>query len=576
MKIRSKNECLVNSKSILEWNPNRSVNEITQLSKTETPEFKEGLVVYFLQIDDSAFKRAKEKLNSADTNFKIKPPLPVPTDSGKYDGDEGKSFGLVGLGVKHLNEDPLLPREKEFYFNAVSIADRVRTNYGGAVQADRGKTFSAIRKHAKKLIELEYEITTEYDKWCPADIYIYNTADAGQKALESKSVNQGKNSLNSFFQTTDKKGKKGILGISLKEAKAQAGKAGSFKNVLIKEKNYPDAPGLSPTLETIMRLFYNLRMVKESGGLDLESKIDSIKYLVNSYNAVTKLITLGQNRGNMPKLQKSLQNILTTEVGASILKSSASATGYDSKKVKAGLESKFQTKYPDTDLKTISMKSNVLDRKYKDAKNEDIVKLTSSIAKTINEQLLTEYNKRRSSFVKVLKNDGFSTPVVSGKPLATSKIGLDIENAETLLKKARCYGIAEWFISGLNTETLKIPPVYKTIMNQKNAFVALTAFAIGMAGVSPTFFKYKGNKKGGEPTVEPFWGNGFLNLEGEKSKIEIQDNPANKGFRVTFETNVTLEDAPGSDIVGKYKVTLDFRYAGDQINIEVQDLAGQH
>jgi type IV secretory pathway component VirB8 len=97
-----------------------------------------------------------------------------------------------------------------------------------------------------------------------------------------------------------------------------------------------------------------------------------------------------------------------------------------------------------------------------------------------------------------------------------------------------------------------------------------------MAGVSPTFFKYVGNKSGGSPTVEPFWGNGFLNLEGKESEVKIVDNPSNKGFSVVFNTNVTLEDAPGSEIVGKYRVTLDFRYAGDQINIEVQDLMGNH
>jgi hypothetical protein len=131
-------------------------------------------------------------------------------------------------------------------------------------------------------------------------------------------------------------------------------------------------------------------------------------------------------------------------------------------------------------------------------------------------------------------------------------------------------------MSGLNTEDLSLPPAYKTIMKQKNAFVALTAFAIGMAGVSPTFFKYVGNKSGGSPTVEPFWGNGFLNLEGKESEVKIVDNPSNKGFSVVFNTNVTLEDAPGSEIVGKYRVTLDFRYAGDQINIEVQDLMGNH
>jgi hypothetical protein len=565
-----------NVNSLLRNSTKKSVQEATTLTKTETPEFKEGLVVYFSGIDNDSFKRVKEKLNSQNTNYKIKPALPSPTSPELYDGSEGKSFGLIQTAVKHLNEDELSPRDKEFYFNGFSIAEQIRKNYSGPVIVDRGKVYSSIRSHAVSLIKKEYEISTTTDKWCPADVYIYNKSDAPTKALSAKSINQGKDSLNALFQTTDKKKSSGILGISLKEEKAQAGKASSFKKVLNKKENYKPAPGLPETLENIMLLFYNLRVAKETGAptksgkatYNLQNRIDSVKYLVSSYNAVNKLIKLGMKGKNIKNLVSQLGNILEKQVGKSILNSSKIGDRYDSKKIKAALEQKYSAKYGD--LKSVPEKSHILD------KNVELLKLATSSAVAINEEVLSEYEKQRKVFVNVLKKQGFSKPTTDGKPLTTSKVGVEIETIETLLKKARCYSTAEWIMSGLNTESLSIPPAYKSIMKQKNAFVALTAFAIGMAGVSPTFFKYVGNKAGGPPKVEPFWGNGFLNLEGEASEVKIIDNPSNKGFSVVFNTNVTLEDAPGSDVVGKYKVTLDFRYAGDQINIEVQDLMGQH
>jgi hypothetical protein len=555
---------------------NKSIQEVTSLSKTETPEFKEGLVVYFSGIDDESFKRAKEKLSLKDSKSKIKPPLPNPTRPELYDGDEGKSFGLVQTAIKHLNEDEITSREKEFYFNGVSIAEKIRSNFAGPVTVDRGKVYSSIRTHAVSLIKKEYEITTSTDKWCPADVYIYNKSDAPSKALSAKSINQGEDSLNALFQTTDKKTADGILGISLKEEKAQAGKAGSFRNVLNKKENYKPAPGLPETLENIMILFYNLRIAKETGAptksgktnYNLQNRIDSIKYLVSSYNAANKLVQLGLKGKTMKSIVSALEDILTKQVGKSILNSNKVGNRYDSKKIKSDLEQKYSQKYGD--LKSVPEKKHIMDS------YGDFLKIVTSSAKSINEEVVAEYEKQRKEFLAVLKKQGFSKPSTDGKPLTASKIGVEIESIETLLKKARCYSTAEWIMSGLNTEDLSLPPAYKTIMKQKNAFVALTAFAIGMAGVSPTFFKYVGNKSGGSPTVEPFWGNGFLNLEGKESEVKIVDNPSNKGFSVVFNTNVTLEDAPGSEIVGKYRVTLDFRYAGDQINIEVQDLMGNH
>ena len=99
----------------------------------------------------------------------------------------------------------------------------------------------------------------------------------------------------------------------------------------------------------------------------------------------------------------------------------------------------------------------------------------------------------------------------------------------------------------------------------------MTAYAIGLAGISPTFFKMVGNAKGGEAHVETFYGSGFLNLD-EKEKVVIGDTPGKKGFLVEFITSVRLEDTKSAKPIIKYKVSLDFRFSGEQINIEVSKL----
>ena len=131
--------------------------------------------------------------------------------------------------------------------------------------------------------------------------------------------------------------------------------------------------------------------------------------------------------------------------------------------------------------------------------------------------------------------------------------------------------VASWVLDGINSKKLNIPDVYQTIINEKNAFVAMTAYAIGMAGISPTFFKMIGSSKGGTAHLETFHGSGFLNLD-EKQKIVIGDSPGRKGFFVEFITTVKLDEKKGSKPVSKYKVSLDFRYAGEAINIEVSEL----
>jgi hypothetical protein len=92
-----------------------------------------------------------------------------------------------------------------------------------------------------------------------------------------------------------------------------------------------------------------------------------------------------------------------------------------------------------------------------------------------------------------------------------------------------------------------------------------------MSGISPTFFKLIGSSSGKDAHLEPFYGDGFLNVD-ENTTTEIVDTSEYKGFYVEFIAVVSKSASKKSKVMSKYKVTLDFRFAGDQLNIEVSDL----
>lgn len=510
------------------------IDEATTLRETNTPEFKEGLVIYFSALPATKLKLVEDKLSKPENNQK-KISLPDPTDDTNYGA---KSYGLVVDAVKHLANDIVKSTEKGFYYNALSVAKKIQEIFKGPTDADRGDTtYSKLRNKAVDLIREGYELSLTADKWCPADIYIYNDTNAPSQMLKAEYLNIGDDSFNSYFQTDIKSTKDGLIGISLKEEKAQAGKATSFFKTLERKENYPDAPKLSGNSKYMLSIAYNFDQALKSVSKDPQKAIGYI----STAHASAEIISSKLKEADTVK--NDLFKILKTTFGASDLKSIKNANGrYD----KDDTRQLFGKKK----LKSFVIPSSV---------QKNIDKLFDSVRKKIE----AEYKKARTQFLKVLSESGMEIPAQTPD--------LKSMNMETVLKKTSCYLVASWVLDGINNKKLNIPPVYQTIIKEKNAFVAMTAYAIGMAGISPTFFKMIGNSKGGTAHLETFYGSGFLNLD-EKQKVVIGDSPGRKGFFVEFITSVKLEEKKSSKPVSKYKVSLDFRYAGEAINIEVSEL----
>ncbi len=534
--LQNSNSILHSIRNILKESVKKEtmIDEVTNLRETNTPEFKEGLVVYFSSLPSKQLKLIEEKLSKPEDSQK-KISLSEP-DSDEHYG--AKSYGLVIDAIKHLSNDIVKTSEKGFYYNALSVAKKLQELFKGPVDADRGDgTYSKLRNKAVQLIKDGYEMSITADKWCPADIYIYNDSGAPAKMLTADSLNIGDDSFNAYFQTDIKNTKDGLIGISLKEEKAQAGKATSFFKTLERKENYPDAPKLSGNPKYILSIAYNYDQAVKAYSKDPQK---AIGYIATAHASAD---ILSEKLKEAEVVKNDLLKVLKTTFGASDLKSIKNARGrYD----KDNTRELFGNK---------KLKSFVIPGSVK----TNIDKLFDSVRKKTE----AEYNKARKQFLDVLAKNNMEVPAQTPD--------LKSMGMETILKKTSCYMVASWVLDGINSKKLNIPPVYQSIIKEKNAFVAMTAYAIGMAGISPTFFKMVGSSKGSAAHLETFYGSGFLNLD-EKQSITIGDNPGRKGFFVDFVTSVKLEEKKSSKPVSKYKVSLDFRYAGEAINIEVSEL----
>lgn len=101
------------------------------------------------------------------------------------------------------------------------------------------------------------------------------------------------------------------------------------------------------------------------------------------------------------------------------------------------------------------------------------------------------------------------------------------------------------------------------LKKNENIFVDSAAFASGLTGYSPTFFKAKGSKTGSGAKIETFEGNGGLELVG--NKIKITDTNTNAGITFFFEVK--------NNVMGKAKVTMNIRFNGTtQATLELLDV----
>jgi hypothetical protein len=540
MKIYSRKELTENNELILKSIRKvlYPINEVTTLQNTSTPDFKEGMVVYFTNLNSNKLKQIEEKLKSSAENQKVLN-LPDPGDK-KFYGD--KSFESVLIAIKHLSNDKIvLQNDIRLFANALSIARLIQSIYGKPVQADRGILFTEIRKKAVELVSKTYSNFPKYpDKWCPADIYIYNDKNSSQKALNAKDVASGYDSLNEQFQSDLKNTSKKILGISLKEQVSQGGAGGSFEKILTRNENYKSLPKTS--YYSLSRILSNYAKSKKN-----ENNSASVGYIstahANAKNMIDIFITKrGMKVKGLKQVESDLEETLKLTLG----------------KIKSKSDGKYESSYVQEIFDTKGVK------KIKYAPN--LEKNIQILIKDTKEESIKEYNKNRDIFLKSLKDLNIKNIKIP-KPRPASVLSPSV-----MLSKSGCYKTAGHIIDNLNSEKLGIPESFRNIFKQKNPFVAWTAYAIGMAGISPTFFKMIGNSTvGSVAKVEPFYGNGYLHLD-DKEEATITDSETGSYITIDFITKVTMNESEKSKTVHRYKCSLMFDANGDRVTVKVSKI----
>jgi hypothetical protein len=509
---------------------------------------KEGLAMFFATRPVKELDLAIEKIiEKKDTQLNFDSSV-ISTE--KYDGNP-TAADKTTQAIEYLNTQIITDTSlKKMFLNGLSSGKYLSQTIGGGggVKAnliDRGdQTFGKIKEHAITLVKgLGVNISTgETDKWCPADIFIYgsdiNATSIQQKA---KMLNIDDDSLNSLFVDTFKMPPAGkILGVSLKEEKAQAGKATSFLTVLERSENYP--------------------AVKPD---ETQSKFTAIAYLFKAIRQQKDLGYVSETIGILQKNREELGKIVTSKqvtlLEKGLIEQLKSSLSIKDEELVTNLQNKNKIFDKTKTREYISAK--------KLSKEFQIVSQLQNAISAFNAKLIEysndRYNTAKKEFKKVLKASNFNTPKEEGT--------VDTQDTEKLLKKAGCYDVASKVLNGVKDgKKLNIPPAFKNIILEKqNVFLAVTAYAISQGGISPTFFKLIGSESGGQAHVKTFPSDGILSLE-KGTDIQIKDSGGFAGFEVQFKSQIQQ----GKSLVDKYLVTLGFQYAGDQFKIEVTELKG--
>lgn len=262
-----------------------------------TTNVKEGLVSILYQVNGlEAFTIENIAQQIAKINAKLK--------------FTGESDSTVESVMHYLKDVPNTKQKVQFVNQAFSVARTLKSAYPDWI-IDRNQIFSRIRTAAA-------QATGTYpDKWCPADVYLINPRKANvvtntlaklstqDKAAEKIQL------INDMFVGEWGKKDKAIVGISLKMAKAQGGKAKDFLRILSPNHKVYNLTSdelswkVANFKDGILRLRKLLRQqIKSSdtkfiyhppGTSDLPTQLDKLKQKYASLKLLTSLLSFAED-----------------------------------------------------------------------------------------------------------------------------------------------------------------------------------------------------------------------------------------------------------------------------------------
>jgi hypothetical protein len=410
--------------------------------------------------------------------------------------------------------------------NGVGAADAITSAFNQIQpgMARREAVFNAIRSHAVKLIESNYSIKGYFpDNWCPGDIYLFLDESKAKKALDTKRLNVGAGSLNSYFYgSANPRGP--IIAVSLKMQQAQAGKGTTFiKNVVVDGVTKEDKLGKDTSNQQIIKF------------RDISRRLDKYYFTSDDWK---------KDKGVFAKVRQAVLQLAKM----------ANLSGVPSK----SSEVRELTKYLSTNKALIQKATKAV---------------SSKLGKSID--TATTFQQAYTRFVsnlkalKIEKVEGDSRSFlksIEAKNKADNKGKLDSGKIQALLsQKAATYDLASTLIEKWTERTKQVTPAFADYLDKvKNPFVAITMFAIAQHGLNPNFYKAIGKNDASTGTISEFPSNSAVDEKKSVQSIKVIDSPGQAGFYITYLLTINNHT---------YKTTLVFRFSKDQIRIEVEELA---
>ena len=394
---------------------------------------------------------------------------------------------------------------------------------------DRSQVLDDIKKYASQAIQKGWAGDTKLkfgpDRWNPADIMVFKDGKPPsykKLAAPGAPTMEGQESLNGIFHN-EPGSERPVIAISLKEANAQAGKAGTLTTMIKPTEHWPAGETADFSTEEKNQLRTLYLITKEKG------------------QSVPAIAKYGDHNG--PYDQETGMQITPKE-----FKHERGEKYYLRKWNEQTGDLRRSLK---TDKLAESLFGSEVNEKWFD------VTLHEKYKQTVRNELIDAYTEQRKAFKTNLQK---YTAIKLQDQL------YDIKDLSEFMMMKKL-GIARYFnyvVANFNTGDFK-GTVLKQLATASGPLVALTMMAVGQSGVSPTFYKCFGSEKlldGGK--VEIFHGDGELRLSDDQ-ELTLNDSPNYGGYDVSYNVDVFNGDTKHST----HETLLNLRFSKWTIRVEV-------
>lgn len=533
-------------------------------------DIKEGLVAYFYGLLESS--SGKKQINNLvtvlTTDKKIK--ISLPTEISTENILVGTSASMIVNEIEQINSGLINAKNSNLFLNAISSALAMNEilKSSSDIIVDKALTYNKIRNVASNIT------AGEPNKWNPADVFLYKrsflptiekvlTEAERTKSIVTTTVEKKLDQvgLNELFSES---AKDKIYAISLKEERAQHGKGLIFAKHASAVLKNSDIKIYKTESKELLRAL-------ESGQASGDDK--SISEWTKKLNDQKKLALAALKQVGVVQLQltdlsiaESIDNIPIVEEIRLMFEAGLKFANLIDPKYKENFLNKISKQEPFTLLsgETVILDPEILPNlKAAGTNTEKIKSLFRAGFPTIDKQRVINVGSLDASSL------ASKTPaVLPSKPAVNKSFVKNVDDNQTAIlvrtiKKYECYKFLQMYIDQFD----KIKKINTVMSRYANPLIALTAYAVGLSGFNPTFFKVQGASDGSMGKITKFEGQDRLVMTANKATLEDFNNYA--GIKLIFVSEMGISDEGKPKL---FNTSLNFKFKGNaEITVEVYE-----